>query len=91
MISPIAIDGKGQRWNINADMVAAAVAKKFNAKLCLITNVSGVIQDDRLLNESDTDTNPEIDGSRDYLQAEWFRKLQPQSNVLKKVLMRSLF
>lgn len=51
VISPIAIDGKGQRWNINADMVAAAVAKKFNAKLCLITNVSGVIQDDRLLND----------------------------------------
>lgn len=50
VVSPIAIDDQGQRWNINADLAAAAVAKSLKATLCLITNVSGVIKDDQVLN-----------------------------------------
>lgn len=50
VISPIAIDDHGQRWNINADLAASAIAKALNATLCLITNVSGVLQNGRVLN-----------------------------------------
>ncbi|MGE8203940.1 acetylglutamate kinase [Heyndrickxia sp. NPDC080065] len=49
VISPIAIDESGQRWNINGDMAAAAIAKELQAPLCLITNVSGVMKDGKVL------------------------------------------
>ena len=49
VISPIAVDLSGQRWNINADLAAASIAKELQAPLCLITNVSGVMKNGSVL------------------------------------------
>lgn len=46
VIAPIGIDDKQQTYNINADMVAAAVAVTLQAdKLVLLTDVPGLLQD----------------------------------------------
>ncbi|GAB2551944.1 acetylglutamate kinase [Gracilibacillus alcaliphilus] len=45
VISPIGIDDKGQRYNINADMAAAAVAQALGAKLCFISDIPGIYQE----------------------------------------------
>ncbi len=43
VIAPIGTDKQGQTYNINADLVAGAIAEELNAeKLILLTNVSGV-------------------------------------------------
>lgn len=42
VISPLAIDEQGQRYNINGDMAAAAIAKSLQAKLCFISDIPGV-------------------------------------------------
>lgn len=44
VISPMAADRNGQRWNINADVTAAAIAEALGSPLYLITNVSGVLR-----------------------------------------------
>lgn len=44
VISPIGIDGSGERLNINGDMAAAAVAKALKAKLALISDIPGVME-----------------------------------------------
>lgn len=49
VISPIAADSEGQRWNINADLTAAAVAGALDASLYMITDVSGVLKNDHVI------------------------------------------
>jgi acetylglutamate kinase len=44
VLSPIGIDDKGQKYNINADMAAAAVAKSFKGNLAFISDIPGVMQ-----------------------------------------------
>lgn len=45
VISPIGIDSTtGQRYNINGDMAAAAVAEKLKGKLALISDIPGVME-----------------------------------------------
>lgn len=44
VIAPIGVDDAGNSYNINADLVAAAVAKSMNARrLLLLTNIQGVL------------------------------------------------
>jgi acetylglutamate kinase len=42
VISPIGIDEKGQRYNINGDIAASAVASSLGANLCLISDIPGI-------------------------------------------------
>jgi acetylglutamate kinase len=44
VISPIAVDSFGQQLNINGDMVASAISKTFQAPLCMVTDVPGVMK-----------------------------------------------
>lgn len=44
VISPIGIDESGQRYNINGDMAAAAVAQSLEGKLALISDIPGVME-----------------------------------------------
>jgi acetylglutamate kinase len=56
VIASVATDGNGQSYNVNADLVAAAVASSVEAaKLVLLTDVPGVIQDDELVSELTVD------------------------------------
>jgi acetylglutamate kinase len=43
VISPIGMDEKGQRYNINGDVAASAIAKALGAKLCLISDIPGIM------------------------------------------------
>ncbi|WP_042454952.1 acetylglutamate kinase [Neobacillus dielmonensis] len=43
VISPIGIDSSGQRYNINGDIAAAAVAKALTANLCFISDIPGIL------------------------------------------------
>ena len=46
VIAPIGVDSKGQSYNINADLVAAAIAVALKAsKLVLLTDVPGLLRD----------------------------------------------
>lgn len=45
VISPIGVDSTGQRYNINGDMAAAAVAQALEGKLALISDIPGVIEE----------------------------------------------
>ncbi|MEQ8176272.1 MAG: acetylglutamate kinase [Syntrophomonadaceae bacterium] len=46
VIAPIGVDDKRQSYNINADLVAAAIAVELNAdKLVLLTDVPGLLND----------------------------------------------
>lgn len=48
VIAPIGIDDQGQSYNINADLVAAAIAVSMKAdKLVLLTDVPGLLRDHR--------------------------------------------
>ncbi|MDC3416887.1 acetylglutamate kinase [Aquibacillus salsiterrae] len=42
VISPVGIDEEGQRFNINADMAASAIAQALSAKLCFISDIPGI-------------------------------------------------
>lgn len=53
VISPIAVGQSGQRWNINADLAAGAVAKALHAPLYMVTNVAGVLQNDSVISRLD--------------------------------------
>ena len=47
VISPIGVDEDGQTYNINADLVAAEIAKALGArKLVLLTDVRGILRDE---------------------------------------------
>ncbi|PWU69677.1 acetylglutamate kinase [Gracilibacillus dipsosauri] len=45
IISPIGIDESGERFNINADMAASAVAQSLGAKLCYISDIPGIYEE----------------------------------------------
>jgi len=51
VISPLALDENGQRLNINADTAASAIAKALNAQLWMITNVPGVMKQDKVISQ----------------------------------------
>ena len=56
VIASVATDGAGQSYNVNADLVAAAVAASVEAsKIVLLTDVPGVIQGDELVSEMTVD------------------------------------
>ena len=56
VIASVATDGNGQSYNVNADLVAAAVAASVEAaKIVLLTDVPGVIQNDELVSEMTVD------------------------------------
>jgi acetylglutamate kinase len=42
VISPLGIDEYGQRYNINGDVAASAVAKALGASLCMISDIPGI-------------------------------------------------
>lgn len=44
VISPIGMDETGQHYNINGDMAASAIAKALGGKLAFISNVPGVMK-----------------------------------------------
>ena len=53
VVSPIGVDAQGQTYNINADTVAAEVARALNAaRLILLTDVRGVCRDADHLEEA---------------------------------------
>lgn len=43
VISPIGIDANGQRYNINGDIAASAIAKALQANLCFISDIPGIL------------------------------------------------
>ena len=43
VISPVAIGADGQRYNINGDIAASAVAKALGANLCFISDIPGIL------------------------------------------------
>jgi acetylglutamate kinase len=45
VISPIGVDDTGQRYNINADMAASAIAQSLSAKLCFISDIPGIYEE----------------------------------------------
>jgi acetylglutamate kinase len=45
VISPVGMDQKGQKYNINGDIAASAIAKSLQAKLCLISDIPGICVD----------------------------------------------
>ncbi len=42
VISPLGIDDHGQKYNINGDVAAAAIAQELNANICFISDVPGI-------------------------------------------------
>jgi acetylglutamate kinase len=42
VISPLGIDAEGQRYNINGDTSASAIAKALEAKLCMVSDIPGL-------------------------------------------------
>ncbi len=57
VIAPIGIDGKGNTFNINADHVASKIAGALDAaKLILLTNVPGILDDKKKLISSVTES-----------------------------------
>lgn len=50
VIAPLGVDGAGQRYNINADTAAGAVAAALDAeRLVMVTDVPGILKDGQLL------------------------------------------
>lgn len=43
VISPLGIGEDGQRYNINGDIAASAIAKALKANLCLISDIPGIL------------------------------------------------
>ncbi|QIZ06884.1 acetylglutamate kinase [Priestia megaterium] len=43
VISPVGIDAGGQRYNINGDIAASAIAKALGANLCFISDIPGIL------------------------------------------------
>ncbi|MFD1739638.1 acetylglutamate kinase [Bacillus salitolerans] len=42
VISPVGIDEEGQRYNINGDIAASAVAKALGGSMCMISDIPGI-------------------------------------------------
>lgn len=58
VISPLATDESYQRYNVNADMAAAAIAKALCAPLLFISDIPGVLKDGEVLHQlSETEIN----------------------------------
>jgi len=56
VVSPIATDFHGNHFNINADNMAGEIAAEVKAKkLILLTNVPGVIKDDKVISDLSTE------------------------------------
>ncbi|UFT99123.1 acetylglutamate kinase [Radiobacillus kanasensis] len=47
VVSPISMDLNGQKYNINADMAAAAIAQALQASLCFISDIDGIYQSEQ--------------------------------------------
>lgn len=45
VISPLGMDEEGQRYNINADIAASAIAKSLGGSLCMISDIPGIYQE----------------------------------------------
>lgn len=43
VISPVGIDEDGQRYNINGDVAASAIARALGANLCFISDIPGIL------------------------------------------------
>lgn len=43
VISPVGVDESGQRYNINGDVAASAIAKSLGANLCFISDIPGIL------------------------------------------------
>ncbi len=43
VVSPVGIDACGQRYNINGDMAASAIAKALGANLCFVSDIPGIL------------------------------------------------
>lgn len=66
VISPIGIDEKGQRYNINGDIAASAVASSLGANLCLISDIPGIyIEKNNQRHTLSTITKTEVEGMID--------------------------
>jgi len=46
VISPLGIDDDGQKYNINGDIAASAIAQELNANLCFISDIPGIQVED---------------------------------------------
>lgn len=68
VVSPVAIGEDGKTYNVNADTAAAAVAAKMNAQqLIFVTDVPGILKDDKLLNKvTEEEINALIDDGTIY-------------------------
>ncbi|MBU9714028.1 acetylglutamate kinase [Evansella tamaricis] len=42
VVSPLGMDKSGQKYNINGDVAASAIAKALNAKLCFVSDIAGI-------------------------------------------------
>lgn len=55
VISPVAIDENGERYNVNADTAAGAVASALKAEqLIFVTDVAGILRDEELIEKITT-------------------------------------
>ncbi|OCA83309.1 acetylglutamate kinase [Bacillus sp. FJAT-27225] len=63
VVSPIGCDQQGQRYNINGDTAAAAIASALGGKLCFISDIPGILIDKNGGEKSklDTATKSDID------------------------------
>jgi acetylglutamate kinase len=62
VISPIGADLQGQRYNINGDTAAAAIAAALGGRLCFISDIPGILIDKGgEKSKLDTATNKDID------------------------------
>lgn len=53
VISPLAIGAKQQRYNVNADTAASAIASALSAPLCFISDIPGICVDDQVIHSAD--------------------------------------
>ncbi|WP_442597881.1 acetylglutamate kinase [Neobacillus sp. D3-1R] len=62
VISPIGIDENGQRYNINGDIAASAIASALGANLCLISDIPGIyIEKDNIKHTLKNITKAEVE------------------------------
>jgi acetylglutamate kinase len=51
VISPVGMDRNGNKYNINGDIAASAIAKALQAKLCMISDIPGICIEGKKLNK----------------------------------------
>jgi acetylglutamate kinase len=47
VVAPLATSQNGQRYNVNGDLAAAALAKALNGHLCFVSNIDGVWKEEQ--------------------------------------------